>query len=118
MATVRKKTPRKEGDPTAPMIDKFEEKKKEESKMIKGIFEFRALPGGTLDFWHKKWKGEKIQRYILVDGQEYDLPLAVVRKLNSECYVTEHSHLLGPDGKHLKTGRKRHRFAFKTLEYT
>jgi len=117
MATIRKKTARKEADPSTPMIDKFEEKKEEESKMVKGIFEFRALPGGTLDFFHKKWKGDKITRYVLVDGEEYELPLSVVRKLNSECYTNQHSYLLGPDGKHLKTGKKQHRFAFKSSEY-
>lgn len=117
MATVRKKIPRKEADPTAPMIDKFESKKAEESKMVKGIFEFRDLPGGTLDFFHKKWKGEKIARYTLIDGEEYELPLSVVRKLNSECCTNQHSHLLGPDGKHIKTGKKQHRFAFKSNEY-
>ena len=117
MATLRKKVVRKEADPSAPMIDKFEEKRIEESKLVKGIFEFKDLPGGTLDFFHRKWKGDKVQRYILVDGHEYELPLGVVRKLNSECATTEHSYLLGPDGKHLKTGKKRNRFAFKSREY-
>jgi len=117
MATVARKVARKEADPSAPMIDKFEQQRKEDARTVKGVFEFRDLPGGVLEFYDKKWKGEKIQFYKLIDGEEYDLPISVVRKLNSECYMKENSHLLGPDGNHIKTHKKKHRFAFKISEY-
>jgi len=117
MATVRRTIKQPVGDPTAPMNDKFEEMRKEDSRLIKGIFQDNEVKGGNRHFFFRKWKGDKVQEYKLYDGQEYELPLAVVKHLNSGCAVEQHSYLLGPDGKHLKTGRKEHRFSFKTHEY-
>ena len=96
---------------------RFEEERKADSKKVKGIFQYHELHGGTLSFCFKKWKGDTLQHYTLVDGQEYELPLGVVRHLNSDCSTEEHSYLLGPDGKHIKTGRKIPRFSFKSREY-
>lgn len=118
MTAVLKKSYKKEADPSLPMSDKFEAMRKEDSRMVTGIFQDNEVKGGTLDFFFRKWKGDEVKRYILEDGKEYELPLGVVRHLNSGCAKEEHSYLLGPDGKHIKTGRKDHRFSFKTKEYS
>lgn len=103
-------------DPKAPMIDKFEKQRKEESRLVKGIFQDNEVKGGTTRFPFKKFKGDKVQEYVLTDGQQYEIPLAVAKHLNSACAYEQHSFLLGPDGKHIKSPRKIYRFAFKSLE--
>ena len=44
----------------------------QESKPVTGVFHFNELPGGTLDFFFKKWKGDPIERYKLKDGEGYN----------------------------------------------
>jgi hypothetical protein len=104
------------GDPEAPMIDKFEKQRKEESRLVKGIFQDNEIKGGTVRFCFKKFKGDPVKEYVLTDGQEYEIPLSVAKHLNSGCAYEQHSYLLGPDGKHIKNPKKVHRFAFKSLE--
>ncbi len=106
----------KVADPDAPMNDKFEAQRKEDARVVKGIFQDNELRGGTVKFPFRKWKGDPVVTYELTDGQEYELPLGVVRHLNSGCAYETHSHLLGPDGKHIKNAKKVHRFSFKSSE--
>jgi len=105
-----------------PVIDKIEKMRQEESRIIKGVFQDNELKGGTVKFPFKKYKGDKIITYSLTDGCEYELPLAVVRHLNSGCAYTEDSYLNGlvtSDGKPMKNPnpKKKHRFNFKIAEY-
>jgi hypothetical protein len=116
MARVR--TVGKVADPNEPMNDKFESMRLADSKLVKGIFQDNEVKGGQISFPFKKWKGDSVKEYTLIDGQEYELPLGVVKHLNSGCAYQSHSWLLGPDGKHIKNSRKTHRFSFKVLEYT
>ena len=104
-------------DPGKPMNDKFEQMRKEDSRMVKGIFQDNEVKGGSVHFFFRKWKGDPVAEYKLIDGKEYELPLGVVKHLNSGCCYEEHSYLMDPQGKHLKTGRKVHRFSFKSSEY-
>ena len=103
--------------------DRFEKQRKEESKLIKGIFQDNEIKGGTIKFPFKKYKGDKIEIYMLTDGVEYELPLSVVRHLNSNCFYQEDSYdkngLLTPDGRPMKNAnpKKKHRFSFKIAEY-
>lgn len=111
---VRGKT---EADPDAPMSDALEKQRKEEARLVKGIFQDNEIKGGSVHFFFKKFKGDPIQEYRLFDGQEYEIPLAVAKHLNSGCAYESHSYLLGADGKPLKNPKKTHRFSFKALEF-
>lgn len=109
-------------DPTAPMIDKFEEQRLSDARLIKGIFQDNEVKNGSLHFFFHKWKGDPISEYKLVDGQEYELPLAVVKHLNSGCYYTKDEYIPGLSdafGRPLKNPnpKKIHRFSFKVSEY-
>jgi len=108
-----------EADPMAPMNDKFEQMRKEDARLVKGIFQDNEVKGGKVEFFFKKWKGDNIQRYNLEDGLEYELPLAVVKHLNSNCYYQEDCYIHGFDGKPVKNiaSKKKHRFSFKISEY-
>lgn len=112
--------PAKEAE--APVMDKIERMRQEESRLVKGVFQDNELKGGTLKFPFKKYKGDHIITYSLTDGCEYELPLSVVRHLNSGCCYTEDAYqngLLTADGKPLKNPnpKKKHRFNFKIAEY-
>ena len=104
------------GDPTVPMNDKFEQMRKEDSKIIKGVFRDNELHGGTVSFPFRKWKGDPVKNYTFTDGQEYEIPLAVAKHLNSGCCYEKHSYLLGTDGKPIKNPKKEHRFSFTSSE--
>ncbi len=102
--------------------ERFEKERIADSKLIKGVFQDNEIKGGTIRFPFKKWPGDKIEIYQLTDGCEYELPLAVVKHLNSNCYYQEDAYangLVTADGKPLKNTnpKKKHRFSFKTSEY-
>lgn len=107
----------------APVIDKIEQMRKEESRLVKGIFQDNEVKGGTLKFPFKKYKGDHIITYSLTDGQEYELPLMVVRHINSNCAYVENTYLNGlvtADGKPMlnPNPKKKHRFNFKVSEFS
>jgi hypothetical protein len=106
-----------EADPTELMDDRLERQRKEESRIVKGIFQDNDLRGGHIRFFFKKFKGDEIKEYIMEDGKEYEVPLAVAKHLNSGCAYETHSRILGPDGMPTKNIKKNHRFAFKQSEF-
>lgn len=96
--------------------------RREESRMVKGIFQDVEKAGGVVSFPFHKYPGDGYEMYTLRDGCEYELPLAVVRHLNSECYYSKDAYcndLVSPDGKPMKNPnpKKEHRFSFKVSEY-
>ena len=106
-----------ENDPSEPMSDKLERQRLEESKLVRGIFQDREVKGGSVKFPFKKFKGDQIVFYTLVDGEEYEIPLAVAKHLNSGCAYVKYSSIMGLDGKVLKNPKPEHRFAFKSKEF-
>jgi hypothetical protein len=102
---------------------KFEKQRTDEARLIKGIFQDNEIKGGTIKFPFKKFKGDPIVTYTFTDGCEYEIPLALVKHLNSGCFYQEDAYcgngLLSPDGKPLKNPnpKRKHRFTFKTSEY-
>ncbi len=107
----------------APVADKIEQMRKEESRLVKGVFQDNEVKGGTLKFPFKKYPGEPITTWVLTDGQEYELPLSIVRHLNSGCCYVENAYLnnmVTADGKPMlnPNPKKKHRFNFKISEYS
>ena len=100
--------------PENPIIEKM---RKEESRMVKGVYQDNELKGGNIKFVFKKYKGDPIVHYHLFDGQEYELPLSVVRHLNSGCAYHDHHFVLDAKGNPTKAVKKTHRFSFKSTEY-
>ena len=49
---------------------------------VKGIFRFYEVPGGSLSFVFKEFKEDPVQRFDMVDGQVYTVPLGVAKHLN------------------------------------
>ena len=85
---------------------------------VKGIFRFYEVPGGSMSFVFKKYKEDPTERFDLIDGQVYTLPLGVAKHLNKNGWYPIHSYQMDEEGKHtMKVGQKVRRFGFQSLEF-
>ena len=51
-------------------------------EIVRGIFKFDEVPGGTMSFVYKKYREDPVERYSFVDGCAYSIPLGVAKHLN------------------------------------
>jgi hypothetical protein len=87
-------------------------------KMVRGMFKYYEIPGGTMNFVFGKYKGDPIYKYNLKDGEIIDLPLMVAKHLNNNCWYPVHAHLQDDAGNiSMKVGRKVHRCGFQSLDF-
>jgi hypothetical protein len=107
-------------------IDKVEKKTKpnikylrdKDREMVKGIFRFYEVPGGSMSFNYKAYKEDPVERYDLVDGQVYTLPLGVAKHLNKNIWYPIHGYALDENGKpSMKISQKVRRCSFQSLEF-
>ena len=70
------------------------------------MFSFHECPGGILSFNFRGYNftrpGDEIEHYDLIDGQTYELPLAVAKHLNNNCWYPEYEYL--PTDKGVQSG--------------
>lgn len=62
--------------------EKMQELIKEETRMVKGIFQCFETPGATVKITLKKYPGVPTFDKTMTDGETYDVPLYVARHLN------------------------------------
>lgn len=85
---------------------------------VKGIFRFYEVPGGSMSFNFKKYKQDTVERFDLVDGQVYTLPLGVAKHLNSNGSYPVHQYIKDEGGNvSMRVGKKVNRFGFQSLEF-
>lgn len=108
----------------APIVK--EEKKKPNLKFmrekdrekVKGIFRFYEAPGHTLSFSIRLYKEDPVEKFALVDGQVYTLPLGVAKHLNRNGWYPIHQFMTDENGNKIaKVGTKVRRFGFQSLEF-
>lgn len=63
--------------------DLIKKHRKEDDKIVSGMFEFLDAQGGWLEFAYRKYPGEPIQIVKLIHGETCDLPMGMVRHLNN-----------------------------------
>lgn len=98
--------------------EEMREMKKKDHKIVKGIFRCYEPRGGSLTFSFRKYKGDNVLKYTMVDGDTYDVPLMVARHLNQNCYYPQHSHVLDANGHpSVQVGKKVQRCSFESLEF-
>ena len=74
--------------------------RKEDEKMVSGMFEFLDAQGGWLDFAYRKYPGESIQIIKINHGEICDLPMGIVKHLNNtKKKGRKYSHELPEVGK-------------------
>ena len=109
-------------EPIAPAVVKskltIEQQRERDKQLVRGIFRFHEVPGGRMMFVFKKYKGDPLQRYELVDGQEYTIPLGVAKHLTQDVWYPEHENVVDDQGKVIaRVGRKIRRCSFESLEF-
>jgi hypothetical protein len=57
--------------------------RKEDDKMVNGMFEFLDAQGGWLEFAYRKYPGEPIQMIKMIHGEICDLPMGIIKHLNN-----------------------------------
>ncbi len=92
--------------------------REKDHKMVKGIFRCSEPRGGSITFSFKKYKGDDVLKYTMVDGDTYDVPIMVAKHLNQNCYYPKHCHVLDANGKpSVEVGKKVQRCSFESLEF-
>jgi len=87
-------------------------------EMVKGIFRFYEVPGGSVSFNFRKYKEDPIERYDFVDGQVYTIPLGVAKHLTNNCSYPVHQHMKDENGNiSARIGQKVNRIGFESLEF-
>ena len=108
-----------------PIVQKKEKAKQnlryqrdKDREMVKGIFRFFELPGGSMSFVFKAYKEDQVEKYDFVDGETYSIPLGVARHLNKNGWYPVHQYAVDENGKPMmKVGQKVRRFGFQSLEF-
>ena len=89
-----------------------------DSKMVKGVFHFYEVPGGSMSFVIKAYKQDSVARYDMVDGRIYTIPRGVAKHLNNNGWYPEHSYKMNETGSPvIGIKRKVQRFGFESLEF-
>lgn len=87
-------------------------------EIVKGMFKFYEVPGGVMSFVYRAYKQDKTERYDLVDGEIYSIPLGVARHLNKNGWYPIHAYAMNEVGvPTMKLGQKKRRFGFQSLEF-
>lgn len=93
---------------------------------VKGIFRYHECPGGIMSFVFKAYREDPVERFDLIDGQVYEIPLGVARHLNKNCWYPEYGFIKGESsmsgvnpnaGNMMKITRKVRRCSFSSLEF-
>jgi hypothetical protein len=69
--------------PPAERDELVKKMRKEDDKLVTGMFEFLDAQGGWLDFAYRKYPGEPIQMIKMIHGEICDLPMGIVKHLNN-----------------------------------
>ncbi len=88
-------------------------------EMVKGIFKFYEVEGGSLSFsFGPMYKGDETQNFTLYDGQVCTIPLGVAKHLNKNGWYPIHAFQQDDYGKPImRIGQKVRRFGFNSLEF-
>jgi len=85
---------------------------------VRGIFRFYEVAGGSMSFVFRAYKEDPVERYDLVDGMTYTLPLGVAKHLNKNGWYPQHEYAVDANGRSVaKIGQKVRRFGFQSLEF-
>lgn len=96
-------------------------------EMVKGIFRYHEVPGGGFEFVYKQYKWDDVEKYTMIDGQVYTIPLGVAKHLNNNVWYPQYDYVSsegmfnahGPSGsgKVMKVTKKVRRVSFQSLEF-
>ena len=89
-----------------------------DKEKVRGIFRFYEVPGGSMSFVYKAYRGDEVERYDMVDGEVYEIPLGVAKHLNKNMWYPIHAYTTDENGKaSTRIGQKVRRCGFQSLEF-
>jgi len=87
-------------------------------EMVRGIFRFFEVPGGTMAFSFRKYKEDEIETYTLNDGSIYTIPRGVAYHLSNNCWYPEHAYKMDEQGRpSVQVTKKKRRCSFEPLDF-
>lgn len=103
----------------APESDyRWEKERIRDSKLVKGIFRFHEVRGGSLSFSFRKYKGDPVDEYTMQDGEVYEVPLRVAVHLKESGWYPIHKYAVDENGLPSKViGQKVKRYTFEPLDF-
>lgn len=99
--------------------EEMEKMRQADAKLVKGVFRCHEPRGGTVTLVWKVHKGDPIRRWVLKDGEQYEIPKGLAKHLNSNCSYQVHQHILDANGNPAvdKRGKVVSRMNFESLEF-
>jgi hypothetical protein len=87
-------------------------------EMVKGIFRFHEVPGGSMSFTMLLHKGDQLKNYTLTDGEVATIPLGVAKHLNKNLAYPVHGYTQDENGKSMmKVTQMIRRCSFQSLQF-
>ena len=100
------------------MAKKLKIERDKDREMVRGICRFHEDPGGQMEFVFKKYKEDPLEKFSLIDGQVYTLPLGVAKHLNTNCWYPTYTYKSDDAGRpSMSMGEKVRRCSFQSLEF-
>lgn len=96
---------------------KLEFQRDRDREKVRGMFKFYEVPGGSLSFVYKGYKGDKAEKYTMQDNGIYEIPLGVAKHLNKNGWYPVHQYHKTENGSEVRVGQKVHRFGFQSLDF-
>lgn len=110
---------------------RLEALKMEETRPVKGIFQCYECPGSSAHICVKKFKDVPMFDQVMIDGQEYEIPLYVARHLNGidkcaielngmihSCSYPVHKYAMDKNGNtRIDVNKHVRRYGFQSMEF-
>lgn len=101
-----------------PLKPNLKYQRDKDREIVRGVFRFYEVPGGTMSFVFKAYKEDPVERFDMIDGQVYSVPFGVAKHLNKNGWYPIHAYAKLEDGGHMmKVNDKVRRFGFQSLEF-
>lgn len=91
--------------------------RKADDHTVTGTFVNVECPGQPAKVCAKYYPGMDYFSKTFIDNEKTTVPLSVARWLNEECFVAEHTSILGDDGLPMKGLKKKPRYKFIVESY-
>jgi hypothetical protein len=93
--------------------------------MVKGIFRYHEVPGGAFEFVYKQYKEDDVEKFTMVDGHVYTIPLGVAKHLNNNVWYPQYDYVNSEGmfsaqavgSRVMKITKKVRRVSFQSLEF-
>jgi len=87
-------------------------------EMVRGIFRFYEVPGGTMAFSFRKYREDEIETYTLNDGEIYTIPRGVAHHLSNNCWYPEYAYKQDDNMRNVAMlTKKKRRCSFDPLDF-